>query len=296
MGGYYGGLLARAGFETHFLARSDAAFIQQHGLRVDRPEQHGGAFALPAVRAYGEARDVPACDVVCLCVKTTQTLGIVDALPAMLKPDGVVLVMQNGLCPERVVAERVGAARVIGALCFLCSNKVGPGHVDFLDYGHIKLGELSQHGVSERLQDIAGDFQLAGIKAECCEDVRLARWQKLVWNVPYNGLSALLGVTTDVLMADAALRSRVVELMHEVRDAARAVDGAVITAAFIEQMLENTRKMRPYKTSMLLDKEAGRAMEVEAILGDPLRAGASAGLALPAMRAVYEGLVSSARS
>jgi 2-dehydropantoate 2-reductase len=300
LGGYYGGMLARAGLDVHFLCHSDAQHVKQHGLRVDRPERFGGGFTLPSVHAYGDPCEMPACDVVCLCVKTTQTAEVLDALPALLTSGGgtsgggVVLVLQNGYSPERAVVERVGADRVLGGLCFLCSNKVGPGHVSFLDYGQIKLAPGIKPAQSSALwdhaQSVTGDFSAAGIPIEVSEDLVLARWQKLVWNVPFNGLSAMLGLTTDVMMSDPAILQQVTTLMQEVQRAALAADGRTITPAFIEKMLDNTRRMRPYKTSMLLDKENGRPVEVEAILGDPLRAGESAGAELPAMRQVYEAL------
>src|SRR5437667_11286594 len=106
------------------------------------------------------------CDVLCVCLKTTQNYVLPELLPTVVKDTGGVLVMQNGLGNEDRVAGIVGAQRVVGCLCFLCSNKVGPGHIRHLDYGFVVLGEFATRGVSDRLRAIAGDFERAGISTQ----------------------------------------------------------------------------------------------------------------------------------
>ncbi|MEM9752712.1 MAG: 2-dehydropantoate 2-reductase [Planctomycetota bacterium] len=276
LGGYYGGQLARAGRRVNFLLRSDFGHVQDHGLRVGlvptdetyvlTPKTHDVGF-------YGDPADLPPADVVLVCLKTTQNHQLPELLPPnTMHDDSLVVTLQNGLHPERDIAAIVGDQRTAGGLCFLCSNKLGPGHISYLDYGFIKLGSHVPGQHQETLVAIASDFQNAGVKCDAVDDLVLARWQKLVWNVPYNGLSVVLNMTTDRMMADPDVRERVVNLMHEVAAAAKAVDGKAIDDAFIQQMLTNTEKMAPYKTSMMLDYEAGQEMEVEAIVGDPLRA------------------------
>ena len=193
--------------------------------------------------------ELPACDVAVVCLKTTQNEQLPELLKGCVKPDGVVLVLQNGLKPEAKAAKIVGAGRVLGGLCFLCSNKVGPGHIQHLDYGHIHMGVY--HESPERdnltpadhhLPGVVEDFNAAGIETTQVEDLRLSRWKKLVWNIPYNGLSVVLNQTTDVMMADPPTRQRIEAIMHEVQAAALAVDGKVIEDEFIETMLSYTAK------------------------------------------------------
>lgn len=291
LGGYYGGQLARSGRRVNFLLHSDSDPVQAHGLRVDLSRMNDSYTLTPAthdVGFSGSAAKLPGADVVLVCLKTTQNHSLPDLLlPNVVRDDTLVVTMQNGLHPERDLAAVVGEARTAGALCFLCSNKVGPGHISYLDYGFIKLGANPRNpnaAIGERLTVISDDLRAAGVDCNVVDDLVLARWQKLVWNVPYNGLSVVLNMTTDRMMADVDVRQRVVALMHEVAAAAKAADGRVIDDAFIETMLSNTAKMAPYKTSMMLDYEAGRAMEIEAIVGDPVAAADSAGCAVPAMR------------
>lgn len=290
VGGYYGACLQRAGLHVHFLLRSDYEYVSKHGLIVESTD---GDFTLPQVHAYGDVSQMPRCDVVAVTLKTTQNHLLPTLLPAMVKDDGVVLVLQNGLGIEEEVARIVGAERVIGGLCFLCSNKVGPGHIRHLDYKKINLGEYGPNyrpgGITERMRQIADDFERAGIPIQLAEDLLLTRWQKLVWNIPYNGLSVVLDATTDEMMADDHARSLVEQLMREVVTGAAKCDRN-ISDSFIEQMLDHTVKMKPYRTSMKIDYDEGRPLEVEAIFGNPLRAAQAAGGDLQQIAMLYQQL------
>ena len=290
LGGYYGACLQQAGLEVHFLLHSDYELVYQHGLVIESPD---GDFALPHVNAYGDVAEMPRCDVVVVALKTTQNYLLPKMLPDVVKEDGVVLVLQNGLGIEEEVAQIVGSKRVIGGLCFLCSNKVGPGHIRHLDYKQITLGEYTPDyqvgGITERMRQIADDFERSGIPIHLNEDLLVARWKKLVWNIPYNGLSVVLNATTDELMADHHTRSLVEQLMREVVAGAAATD-RIIRDRFIQQMLDYTEKMTPYRTSMKFDYDEGRPLEVEAIFGNPLRTASAAGVDLPLIGMLYRQL------
>lgn len=291
LGGFYGGRLARAGLDVHFLLHSDYEHVREHGLIVESVE---GDFGLPDVHAYARAGDMPRCDVVCLCLKTTANGLLGELLPPVVADRGAVLVLQNGLGIEQAVAGIVGPNRVMAGLCFLCSNKVGPGHIRHLDYGYITLADYADDGrpagVTDRMRDIGDDFQAAGIAVRFVDDLVLARWRKLIWNVPFNGLSVVLDAATDALMADEHTRGLAERLMREVAAAARAADGRTIDDDFIQGQLADTARMAPYRPSMLLDRRAGRAMEVEAIFGAPLRAARDARCPTPALDVLYRQL------
>jgi 2-dehydropantoate 2-reductase len=288
LGGFYGARLQHAGCDVHFLLRSDHEHVGKHGLICKSKD---GDFTLSRVNAYRDARDMPRSDVVCVCLKTTQNHLLSDLLPPVVKDDGVVLVMQNGLGVEGEVAKIIGPKRVMGGLCFLCSNKVGPGHIHHLDYGQVTLGEFSQHGITKRMHAIAHDFQRAGIPIQLAEDLAVARWQKLVWNIPYNGLSVILNANTDALMADTHTRHLVEQIMQEVVADAHAC-GVAINDDIVPTMLAYTEKMMPYRTSMKIDFDKRRPMEVEAIIGNPLLAAQNAGATSPLLEGLYAQLKS----
>jgi 2-dehydropantoate 2-reductase len=290
LGGYYGACLQRAGLDVHFLLRSDYSHVCQHGLAVESPD---GDFTLSQVNAYQDVKDMPRCDVVAIALKTTQNHLLPQLLPPVLKEDGVVLVLQNGLGIEDAVAEIVGSHRVIGGMCFVCANKLAPGRIRHLDYKAIALGEYTANyqtaGITARIQQIAADFESAGIPIDLAEDLLLARWQKLVWNIPYNGLSVVLDARTDELMADVSTRPLVEDLMAEVVAGASQFD-RYIPASFVQNMLDRTMKMKPYNTSMKIDYDLKRPLEVEAIFGNPLRTAQQAGANLSQIRTLYRQL------
>ena len=290
LGGFYGARLQKADLEVNFLLRSDYDRVKKHGLIVESPE---GDFTLPQVRAYHDARKMPQCDVVIVALKTTQNHFLPKILPHLLKDDGVVLVLQNGLNIEPEVAKIVGAERVIGGLCFLCSYKVSPGHICHLDYGAITLGEYTedykQIGITNRLHQIASDFRRAQIPIKLSGDLLLSRWKKLVWNIPYNGLSVLLNARTDELMANPDTLILVKEIMAEVIAGAKSCD-RIISDDFIPDMLDYTHKMKPYRTSMKIDYDESRPLEVEAIFGNPMRVAEQAGIKLPQIEVLYRML------
>jgi len=290
LGGFYGAKLQKAGLDVHFLLNSDYLHVQQHGLIV---ESKDGNFNLPIVKAYNDATKIPRCDVVVIALKTTQNHLLPKILPHVVKDDGVVLVLQNGLGIEHQVASIVGSNRVIGGLCFLCSNKVAPGHIRHLDYGQITLGEYTDKyqsvGITARMQQIRDDFGCAGISMLLAPDLLLARWQQLVWNIPYNGLSVILNARTDELMTNPYTRKLVENLMGEVLAGAKSCD-RTIPDSFIATMLDYTLKMKPYRNSMKIDFDERRPLELEAIFGNPLRIAAAVGVNLPQISCFYQQL------
>ena len=282
--------MARAGLDVHFLLHSDYEHVRRRGLVIESAE---GDFALPQVQAYTRAAEMPRADVVILALKTTRNELLGELLAPVTADDGVVLVLQNGLGVDEQAAAVVGPDRAMGGLCFLCCNKIGPGRIHHLDYGFITLAEFSADGLprgtTDRMRAIGADFEAAGIEIRLADDLLLARWRKLVWNVPFNGLSVLLDAQVDELMADAASRQLVEEIMTEIVDAAAAC-GKAIERDFVEYMLGLSDKMKPYRTSMKIDHDLGRPMEVEAIVGNALRAGRRHGASVPRLDMLYQAL------
>lgn len=285
VGGLYGGLLARQGYEVHFLARSDFQRISSCGLKVDTPL---GDFHLqPSV--YHDVKSMPQVDCVIVSWKTTAN----HHLPALLdhfklsKP--VVMVLQNGLNIESTAAEIVGSESVMGGCCFLCSNRIGPGHIRHLDYGRIAVGRyldpvtrsVSSESslpspLSPRMLAVVHALRETGIEIQIADSLAEIRWKKLAWNIPFNGLSVVLSADTAEIMSDAQSCKLAEELMEEVSQSADAC-GVVVGRDHIDKMLTDTRVMVPYASSMLLDFQHRRPMEVEAIFGNPLRAALAAG-------------------
>ncbi|MFH1377210.1 MAG: putative 2-dehydropantoate 2-reductase [Planctomycetota bacterium] len=290
LGGFYGGKLARAGLDVHFLFHSDYDHVKRNGLRVDSID---GDFHLKNVNAYASAADMPKCDVVIVSLKTTQNHLFKTLIPSVIADNGVVLLLQNGLGGEERIAEIVGPDRVMGGVCFLCSNKVGPGHIRHLDYGSISLGDFRQDskpaGVTERMKSIGRDFETAGIKIQYADDLILTRWKKLVWNIPFNGLCAVMNATTDALIRSQPMKDLVWDIMKEVQLGAGTQDRRIDDAFLLDRM-DYTLKMTPYRPSMMIDAELKRPLEIEGIFNVPLRMASEKGVDLPRIRMLMRQL------
>ncbi|WP_013321737.1 putative 2-dehydropantoate 2-reductase [Gloeothece verrucosa] len=290
IGGFYGAKLQRSGIEVHFLLHRDYEYVKQHGLVIESAD---GNFTLPQVNAYNDVNKIPACDVVLVTLKTTDNFLLPKLLPNLVKDDGVVLVLQNGLNLEPYVADIVGDHRVMGGLCFICSNKIDNGHIHHLDYGQITLGDYAKNyracGITERMKAIAEDLEKAEISIQLSSDLLLSRWKKLVWNIPFNGLSVVLRTTTDEIMSNFYTRNLAENLMREVVSIA-SVNQRYISSEFVEKMLIDTEKMKPYSPSMKLDYEAKRPLEIEAIFGNPLKVAQQGSIKAPRIEMIYQQL------
>ncbi len=276
LGGLYGARLHHAGFKTHFLYRSEYEHVRQHGLRVDSP---WGDLHLSDLSIFRSVEDLPPADVVCVCLKTTSNHLLSSLLPSVAGEGTVVVLLQNGLGVEQEVQALAPDALVAGGLCYLCSNRVGQGHIHHVDYGRITLAAHSP-GMDEVLETIAADFNAAGIPTDLAPDLALARWKKLVWNIPYNGLCVVLQTETDRIMADPDARELARQLILEVMAGARAC-GSVIEESYEPMIMEFTDKMKPYSPSMKLDYQAGRPLEIEYLYERPLNAARTMGVDLP---------------
>ena len=187
---------------------------------------------------------------------------------------------------DEFLAEHFGAERVLGGLCFICLSRPSPTEVERFDFGHIVLGEFGR-GAQPRTLDVAAKFQRAGVPCRVTDDLALECWRKLVWNVPFNGLSILAGgIDTATITTDENLRRVTLALMDEVIAAANKCGHALPAEAAAEQM-KNTESMGGYKPSTLQDWEAGRPLEIEAIWGEPLRRAIRAGAGVPRMEILY---------
>lgn len=281
VGGLYGGLLAVVGEEVHALYRSDAAAVWAGGVHLRSPLHDG---PVPIV-VHDSVATIAPVDAVLVATKTTANPELAPVLGPLMGDDTIVVVLQNGLGVEAEVAAATGGrGRLVGGLCFVCANRTGPGRTVHLDYGDLTLAahtaDGSPGGRTEAVEAVASAFAATGIGLHVDDDLVAARWRKLVWNIAFSGLSVVLDAATDALVADPSVRSLVVELMDEVAAGAAAV-GRPLPAGFGERMLTMTDAMIPYATSMKLDHDAGRPLELRAIYDAPVAAAAAAGCAMP---------------
>jgi 2-dehydropantoate 2-reductase len=278
LGLYYGALLQRSGQDVHFLLRRDFDAVSRNGLKVF---SINGDFELPAVQAYRMPQEIGPVDLVLVGLKTFANDRYADLITPLVGEGTLILTLQNGLGNEELLAELFGAQGIIGGVAFLCSNRGEPGEVHHLAAGRIILGEYYPVN-AERIELLAAMFVLAGVDCRMTDDLRRARWEKLVWNIPFNGLCALLQQSVNCLLTVPATRHLVREIMLEVIRSANSQElSRAVPEGYADSMLEFTDNMGIYKPSMQIDREEGRQLEVAAIFRTPLKFGADRGIAMP---------------
>ncbi|MDB6005690.1 MAG: 2-dehydropantoate 2-reductase [Prosthecobacter sp.] len=286
VGCYYGGRLAQHGNEVHFLMRSDYDDVKEHGLKIC---SHLGDFDLPQVDCHRSTAEIGACNLVIIAMKATANEVLLELLPPLLKEETMILTLQNGLGCDDFLARHFGSERVLGGLCFVCINRIAPGVIHHIAQGQISLGEHSG-APQARTEALAAEFRRCGIECRVESSLLTARWKKLVWNIPFNGLSiAAGGKDTAAILADPVLEQRVRDLMREIIETAGTL-GHAIRLSLIDDMIERTRTMSAYKPSSLIDFLAGSEVELEAIWGEPVRRAKAAGIEMPLVERLYEEL------
>ncbi len=283
VGCYYGGMLANSGCDVRFLMRADLSAVRAGGLEI---HTRGETVRLSTVRAFATTAEIGPCDLVIIALKATANAALETLIPPLIGPETILLTLQNGLGNEEFLAERWGAERVMGALCFVCINRTAPGLIEHLDHGTLSIGEFQRRPV-ERTHVIGEAFRGAGIETNVVENLVTERWRKLLWNIPFNGLSVVAGGATvaDVL-ADEGLRKLARQLMDEALDAARRL-GHAIPDSFANHQIERSYSMGAYQPSSMIDWRLGRPVEVEAIWGEPWRQGSQAGAQMPRIEMLY---------
>ncbi len=291
IGLYYGARLQRSGQELHYLMRADFERAKAKGIEVRAPD---GDFRLRPVNAHRSPGTIGVCDAVLIGIKTTSNDALPELLGPLVGPGTVLLTLQNGLGNDRLLAELYPQNAVLGGLCFICLNRVAPAVVENFLLGSISIGPRRSEDL-ERAEAMANLFSAAGLETRLEPRLALSQWKKLVWNVPYNGLSiAAGGVSTDVIMNSPSLLEEAKALMAEVIAGAGAL-GYEIRPDYADLQVERTWKMGAYKPSSLIDFVGGRQVEVESIWGEPLRQARAAGAKLPKLEMLYAVLRSVCR-
>jgi 2-dehydropantoate 2-reductase len=303
LGSYYGAMLARAGHETHFLLRSDYEVVRRRGVRILSP--NGDFHVQP--RCARTPEEIGPADLVLIGLKATANDQFPKLLPPVVGSHTAVLTLQNGLGNEEALARLFPVEQILGGLCYVCLNRIEPGVIQHTAHGKILMGEF-QRWPEPRTHDIAGAFRHAGVPCVVADNLERAHWDKLVWNVPFNGLgvAGAAGIetmlnpqlpvtrvqpvmTTDQLLADPRWFALVREVMLEIIATATA-KGLVIEPAYAQANIDRTLEMGAYRASTLVDFERGQPLELESLFLEPLRQAQAAGVATPRLARLGEVL------
>ena len=300
LGSYYGAWLCRAGQEVHFLLRSDFEAVRQRGVEI---RSAAGDFRVHPMCARAP-EEIGCCDLVLIGLKTTANHQFVRLLPSLIGPRTAILTLQNGLGNERQLAILFGPEKILGGLCFVCLNRLEPGVIQHVAHGKIVLGEF-QGGPQPRTHELASLIRHAGVPCDVTDNLARTHWEKLVWNIPFNGLGVAgaagyaavrsgtvpanaapgLCLTTDILLSDPLWEQLVRELMAEVIHTARAL-GLDISDEFAGEQIARTRTMGAYRASTLIDVARRQPLELESLFLEPLRQARQAGVPTPRLDAL----------
>jgi 2-dehydropantoate 2-reductase len=318
VGSYYGARLCQTGQAVHFLLRSDYDVVRRNGVTVR--SVHGDFHVRPGCARTPD--EIGVCNLVLIGLKTTANDQFPRLLPPLVGPHTAVITLQNGLGNEERLARLFPAEQILGGLCFVCLNRLEPGVIHHLAHGKIVLGEFQRppeppvgpklhSSEGSRTHELAALLRGANIPCEVTDNLARTHWEKLVWNIPFNGLgvagaagyealaSAECGtrnaesigpvLTTDRLLGDPRWEKLLRELMLEVVATANAL-GLEVSESQVDKHVERTRVMGAYKASTLVDFERRQPLELDSMFLEPLRLAQQAGVPVPRLARLCEVL------
>ena len=301
IGAYVGARMARAGFDVTLFARGPhLKAMQEHGVQVKSAE--GDFQARP--RIVGSLEAAGHADVVFLGVKAHSLPQLAPQLKAVLGPDSTVVSTQNGIPwwyfqgfggpweglrleridPGGVISAAIEARRVVGSIVYFSTEITAPGVIQHTDGNRISIGEPDGTR-SARCRRIAEALVASGLRCPITTHIRQEIWVKIMGNASLNPVSALTRATLAQMVRDPGVADVIRKIMLEV-EAVSQKFGMELPVS-IEQRMAGAEKVGEHKTSMLQDLEAGRPMELEALVGSVVELGEKVGVAMNTTRMVY---------
>jgi len=303
IGGYIGAKLAKNGADVVLFARGPhLKAMQERGLKVTGAEESENFEVKPQVT--GDLSTIGKADVVFLGVKAHALTSLAPSLPQLFGPDTFVVSTQNGVPwwyfqnypgelnnlrlervdPGGVIAQAIEPRRVVGSLAYFATDIVEPGVIRHIEGNRLSFGE-PDGTKSDRAKKLAETLIAAGFRCPVTTRFRHEIWVKLLGNIAFNPISALTLGTLEELVRNPETCAVVREIMVETEAVAGKL--GIELPISIDQRIAGAEKVGAHKTSMLQDLEAGRPMEIEAVVGAVVELGERLGVSMPSTRAVY---------
>ena len=284
VGGFFGGLLAHAGEDVHFVARgAQLQALRHRGLTID--SRRLGRITVPSISTFESAAAAGPADLILVCVKTQQLSGILDDLAAAVGRRTVIVPLQNGVEADERLSDRFPQTAVLPAVVYVGATVDEPGVVTHVASGTIGIGPGRDQD-AELLATVRDTLAKTGHPVHISNDIQRERWHKLMWNAAFNSVSAVTGRVPADLLAEPEARSLIVTIMREVLAVGQAC-GVDLRPADIDQHIAWTEKAAGLRTSTMVDRERGRTMESDGLLGVVVRKGRAAGVATPCSATVF---------
>jgi 2-dehydropantoate 2-reductase len=287
VGGFYGAMLKKAGHEVIFLARGKhLQAMKEEGLLVNTD--------FDSFRVDGTFTDsmeeVSQADLLLFTVKSTDTRETAVALQPFLKADSKVLTLQNGVDNEEVLAEIFGKERIVSGAAYISSRVEKPGVIRQQGPYAIIMGAL-ENSAQDQAAALREIFHSAGIDCRLTDSILARKWEKLLWNVTFNLITAAARATVGEILDDQYLRATAERALREAVQIGTA-SGVEIRQHVIDSIFLSAEQVRNHKTSMLQDRELGKKMEIESLCGFFVRKAAVLGIDVPVLQTLYSILLS----
>lgn len=270
VGGFYGAKLQHSGYKVQFFSN----FLQAGVLNI---KSIWGDFQIN-ISVYKNTKDMEPSDLIIITTKVLPSIPYLSLVEPIVKADSIILFLQNGINQEENFQLQLQKHQklkklnliILGGLAFTCINRISSNEIHHLDYGSVKIGAVDKKNQKYAIE-ILNLFLNAEIQSELVTNLRKARWEKLLWNIAFNTLSVLgQNITTDVIVSSENSLFLAENLMKEILLIAEKEKNSPGKKK-IQEMINKTIKMKPYKTSMLIDFENHKPLEIEAIVGEPLK-------------------------
>ena len=285
VGALFGSALARQGAQVSVVCRSDYDVVAREGYDITSPILGNHRFYPHQVfREVAECKTPP--DFLILTVKVLEGVDRAALIRPAVGPGTVIVLIQNGVDIEAEMASAFPENEILSGLAIVGVGRSAPGMVNHQTMGQLNLGRYP-NGASSAAEQIATLLNGAGIGCKLTDNVVSARWQKAVWNATFNPISITGGMLDTAVMLGTPESTAFIRRAMEEVCATAAAAGHPVHPKAIEQFISSTQAMPPYLTSMALDYKYGRPMEVEAILGNTVRAARKHGVSTPILETLY---------
>jgi 2-dehydropantoate 2-reductase len=293
IGLYYGAKMLQANLPVQWLTSPGKAAWGKEGLSLrgyNAVDETWQTQHFKAISANDDPYATGIADWLIITTKSTGNKSIEARLMPMVEPEKTILLtLQNGMGNAEWLHSLFPQNPILAGLCFVCANRIAPGVVENYHPGRVEIGSFQDRWEKEALA-ACQLFEQAQVRVNHTQRLAEALWRKLCWNIPFNGLSVVLGgITTDRILAEPESKARAEGLMHEVQ-AIAAKEMVLIDERFLQSQIDITYRMAAYRPSSLVDFVAGRPLELEAIWGAPLRCAKKNKIATPLLEELYNEL------
>ncbi len=292
IGSFYGAILKRAGCPVSTVLRSEYEVVKANGIQLTSPL---GDLSYQPDHVYRDG-DTPTetPDYLILCVKVLPGVDRTALVQPWMGTNTRLVLIENGLDIERELANAYPNNPIISCLAFIAASRTAPGVVEHKAYGKLVMGRYPE-GIDDNCRELSQLFIDGGINVDLTEQVVGERWRKCLWNTPFNPLSVVAnGADTRTILDTEGGEDLIRAMIREVMDVA-AAEGYPMDEKVIEQNIEGTRKMPPYKNSMALDYLNDRPIERDAVLGNVVAIANRHGIPVPHLNTVLVTLKMRAR-